>query len=474
MIDNEGSYIMETKNNYETICEDRTITWIDLLREIWKKIWIVIIAAVVGAAILGGYKYMKESKASISEQVKTGKETKVASDVNLSDDERNVVNNIISIQDDIREQQTYLNNSLLMKIDPYNESVVSLTYYLVSGNGESSTNALNSYVNYVNSGALGYDIYNAGYNSEAQYINEILSAYIGSNDSTATTINTDANSFVIKVKSQNKDEVEELAKKVEECVNNYTADQKSALGENTAKLVSQNYSQVVDAEIKTSKAGIAKNINSLEKTVKELTANLSAEQMAIINEYKEKTSEATEEGNGAKTEESKSLGLNKKFIVAGAVIGAAVACIGIIIVYVARGKVNKASEIRETYKIRVFDLDEKQKNHPIADQEEFAIANIKAVCNRENIKDVLICGKTIGSIDDVIVKHFISELEKEGIKSELIEYESKSVKAVEKLSEYKNVLLTERVGVVTYKDITEELKLFAEQQIAVLGCLAIR
>ena len=84
---------MEKKSiDYGKLGQERIITVADLIKEIVRKFWLVIVLAIVFAGLLGGYKYVKDSKA-----VETEKIAENSSDVsssNLSAEDQEAVQNV--------------------------------------------------------------------------------------------------------------------------------------------------------------------------------------------------------------------------------------------------------------------------------------------------------------------------------------------------------------------------------------------
>ena len=139
--------------DYAKLNQERIITIADLIRAIIRKLWVVVAAAVIFAAIFGGYKYAKDSKAASN-----ASESTTDMKVKLDDDAQAEVNNVLTIKDNLDEQQKYADNSVLMQIDPYNESLVTLQYHYSTDDKDYSSDLLNSYMSYVNNGGLSSDL----------------------------------------------------------------------------------------------------------------------------------------------------------------------------------------------------------------------------------------------------------------------------------------------------------------------------
>ena len=75
--------------DYAKLNQERIITIADLIRAIIRKLWVVVAAAVIFAAIFGGYKYAKDSKAASN-----ASESTTDMKVKLDDDAQAEVNNV--------------------------------------------------------------------------------------------------------------------------------------------------------------------------------------------------------------------------------------------------------------------------------------------------------------------------------------------------------------------------------------------
>ena len=74
----------------------------------------------------------------------------------------------------MKEQQAYLDNSVLMQINAYDESRVTLQYRIITGDKQLSKDLLSAYDNYVTNGSLAQDMINHGIDMDLQYLTELL------------------------------------------------------------------------------------------------------------------------------------------------------------------------------------------------------------------------------------------------------------------------------------------------------------
>ena len=477
--------------DYAKLNQERIITIADLIREIIRKLWIVVAAAVIFAAIFGGYKYAKDSKAASASS-----ESTVDMKVKLNDDAQTEVDNVLKIQDNLDEQQAYVDNSVLMQIDPYNESVVTLQYHYNPDNKDYSSDLLNSYMSYVNNGGLSSDLAAAGIDLDVQYISELLNCEsnfetTGTSSDNNITLNSKSESFEISIIHENKADCEKMAETVISCMDAYQQQLQSRVGSHSLTLVDQSYSKEVDKEILTYKTDRVNSIISMQERIKDLTEKMTADQNAVIDKYnkdaKSDTKVASKDDSSAVPEAKNSdthVSISKKYVVVGAAAGIILSCLAIIILYVVRGTVNKAEDIRSLYNLRVVgELEGKKKKGTALSgkgsgltpeqQKELLSANLKVACKKEGIEKLLISGSSIAEVENGVKEYLTAELKKAGIEVCITDSFLTSGKALEKLAEYDHVLLIEQIGSTRYEDLSAELRICLEQQAEVLGTIVL-
>lgn len=157
------------EKEYTNLDQERIVTVSDLLKEILRRVGLVIILGIIVAALCCGYKYAKDSKAA---KAANSEDTTTA--IKLTDKEQTDVNNVIAVQDNMKEQQAYLDNSVLMQINAYDESRVTLQYRIITGDKQLSKDLLSAYDNYVTNGSLAQDMIDHGIDMDLQYLTELL------------------------------------------------------------------------------------------------------------------------------------------------------------------------------------------------------------------------------------------------------------------------------------------------------------
>ena len=488
---------------YSKVSQERVITIGDLIKEIFRRFWIVIIAAAICAALLGGYKYVKDYKAAADALASTDLSEDTA-ESSLSEEEQKEVDNILLIQDNLQQQQDYTEHSILMDIDPYNESTVTLQYVFNAGQDTADSESrdywmtlLNSYQSYVDNGMLVADLQAQGVDLASQYLGELITceiqSEIGVNNNTQETIilGNPVRSFDIKVIHVDKDSCEKLAEKIAVCMEAYQLRLNDSVGAHQLVLVDESYSQVVDRDLWSYKFDRANSIVTMQEKIETLKENMSAEQISVIERYVEKSQETAEDIE--ETEESGdviSVGISKKYIAAGALGGIVLACLFIIICYIMRGTINQTEDLQYLYNMRILGeidsghgknvfalfwnklIGKKERKLSLEDQLGLLETNIRITCEKKQIQRLLICGQYMEEKE--LLKPVLECLKEHDVQVEYATDLLYSSEAFERLSEFDHIIFVEEIRKSQYTDIVKQIEICSEQQVEILGAIVLR
>lgn len=489
---------MEKKKvDYSQIGQERIITIADLIREVIRKLWLVLIAAVLFAVIAGGYKYYKDYTAAASAQTNENSMQQVIG--RLSKEDQDEVNNILLIEDNMIEQQSYVENSVLMKINPYEESTVTLQYFFRtlsdSQEPEQDNNTLmNLYQSYVDNGGLVADLAAAGEELDTQYLEELVSCEVrlgSSGDSSETNIlEAGATTFNIKVIHVDEAACNELADRIESCIKNYGAFLNDTVTSHEITLMDRSYSEVVDTNLWTYKYDRVNSIVSMQERIDTLKGELTADQLNIIETYANESQNMFQQTDSTEEPTEKiSVGISKKYVAVGALGGILLACLFIIIFYILRGTINKADDLQYLYNIRVLGILNYKNKHnffmmiwhkllgqtdpqlSLNDQVKLLFSNLRITCQKNQIHKLLICGYNESEMD--YMKAVWGRLKEQGIDIEYISNFLYSSEALDKLSLFGHVVFIEEIGKSRYSDIVKEIEVCMEQQADIVGAIVL-
>lgn len=165
------------------------------------KLWIV--CAVLFAILLPGVKYAKDARAYKAAQQPQQDE---AQTVTFTKTEQQI-DDVKSLQVLLDKNSLYMQESLLMNIDPYQEHVLELKYYIDSDytynyakdNKQNYTSAItNTYVDYAANGLNQKEIWkDVNTKAEEKYLAELVSASVDSDNTFSVLVKyTDRKSVV--------------------------------------------------------------------------------------------------------------------------------------------------------------------------------------------------------------------------------------------------------------------------------------
>ncbi len=479
------------KNNlkYSDLGKERIITVADLLREIGRRIWIVIVLVVIFAILLGGYKYYSDRK---SAQNKEASSEEVAVDTSLDKEEQAAVNNVLVAQANMDEQQNYVDNSVLMQIDPFDESTVVLQYHVDVPDGEDaemySQDLMKSYEGYINNGALAASIVDEGYPLEVQYLGELLSYasdFETEEDSDAAVTGVavpTSTTFDLKIIQVDEDAAEELADLIVKDLESYTKVLDDSVGEHNLVLVDRSYSRVVDNSLRTYKYDRINSISTMEERIEELETDLSSTQLEYLQQREDqKESAAADNAEETGASAASSVHISGRYIVLGAVIGLILALLYIILAYVLRGRINTANDIRYLYNLRVLgelrtasgeDGKALRKRHiRISPQQQIdlAVANLKDACQEKGIQNLLFSGSGRLEQDRKLADQLGEALRGYGIKTEYVADLAYSVDAIDLMTDHKAVVLLEKIRHSDYMTMEAEIRTCMEHEAEIIG-----
>lgn len=464
--------------NYTDILErDRVVDIADLLKELFHRIWLIAIIAVVFAAGAAGYKYIKDSRASEKEMPSSIEVIETAESIKsrLSDSEISGVETVVSLAESLEQQKEYFNNSIYMQVDGLHEDRVSMLYCIKST--DDTSDIADMYVRYINNGGLTADLKEKGIKIESQYLKELVYASAKTDevyvlDSQILDTMDKKSTLSVSVIHNEQEQCEELAQAVAECIQDFCYEASDAMGAHELVMVDQYYAQVVDESVWNRVLSYSNNIATTETRLAALKDGLNEDQQTLLETYTA-VEDVEEESTSADEVPVK---LSKKYAMAGAVIGIIIACFLLLLWYILRGTVNCAQELQSMYNLCVLGeagrgnkrniLLKKQNGEENID---LLSAKLRNMCHVNGYDKVLIVNEDTSAewIDAVR-----SELQAANIHLEVVA-NLNSVDALHKMAEYKQVILTKRLKKDLHRDLVKEIETCMEQQMEIIGVVVL-
>ncbi len=493
----------ERDNDYKHLERERMISLADLIEEIWRKIWLIIILAVVFAVLCAGYKYMSDrSKAEAA----TKAASQPAGSISLTEEEMSEVNSVWRLYDHVSATEQYLTDSIRMNIDPYHEDRVTLLYAIKTEEGDSSS-LVQAFETYIAEGGLSEDLQESYPDVNAIYLSELVSVVgedtvtdpsdISSEEEPEETAQTNS-IFGVQVIDEDEDGAAELADAVEQCMNSYAKNLGNQLGAFDPTLVDRSAAQVYDSTLKSKQTTALTDQITLQNRINTQTETFSDEQAAVLDTLlasdtdSEDSNSAAEssDGSSAQTEVAARVHISGRYTLLGVVIGIVLGIIIIILYYIARGTLNIAQEMPGEFGISVFgQIHEKKVRNPLVrawrrvvykkkplpleTERQIVLANLKTFCKKNEIDHILLTGTGWNLTENESLQAIRTALAENGIEAEIAGGLPDSPETLELLLDASPIVLVETLHKSYYKNVVRETELCVEQGMQMAGAIVL-
>lgn len=460
---------------------------ISLRHLFWKvmlgwKLWIV--CAVLFAILLPGVKYAKDTRAYKAAQQPQAD----SQDVVFTEDEQQQIDDVKSLHVLMDKNSTYMQESLLMNIDPYQEHVLELKYYIDSDytynyskdNKQDYTSAItNAYVDYAANGLSQKEIWqDVNMKAEDKYLAELVSANVDSD-----------NTFSVLVKYTDDESLQSVSKAIQKNLKDRQADIEERIGSHKLVLVSENYQIQTDSDLANAQKAVTDLIKSYQDQITTMTSAMTEEQLKAVD------SEVADESD-SKTEAEDTVVattpvFSKKYVILGFVMGIFLAALYLVCVAVLSNKLQEAEELVRFYKLRQFGiltqnkgakgltgflLRIKYRNQKMLSADasvQLTISNIELYCKNEGITKVFLTGSEIERVDKTTVTKIVDGLGAKEIQTVYGENICYDAAAMREASEAGHVVLVEITDVSIYQEIEKELRMLKDWNVDVAGCVGV-
>lgn len=465
---------------------------ISLRHLFWKvmlgwKLWIV--CALLFAILLPGVKYAKDAQAYKAAQQP---QEDVTQTVTFTKTEQQQIDDVKSLQVLLDKNSQYMQESLLMNIDPYQEHVLELKYYIDSDytynyskdNKQNYTSAItNAYVDYAANGLSQKEIWkDVNTKAEAKYLAELVSA----------TVDSD-NTFSVLVKYTDEKSLKSVSEAIQKELKGRYEDIADRIGSHKLVLVSENYQVRTDSDLANSQNAVTGLIKSYRDQISTLTSAMTEDQLKVVDSElaAERENETVDEETVPETVEVSAPVFSKKYVVLGFVMGIFLAALYLVCVAVLSNKLQEAEELVRFYKLRQFGiltqnkgskgingflLRIKYRNQKLLSAEasvQLAISNIELYCKNEGITKLFLTGSEIERVDKNTITQIVEGLSTKGIQTVYGENICYDAAAMREASEAGHVVLVEITDVSIYQEIEKELRMLKDWNVNIAGCVGV-
>lgn len=251
----------------ENNLDEREIDLVQMIKYLWKRLGYMFLGAIIGLVFMLGVQTVLSSK---TETVKEGEQTAFEKEMaTYEQDYAQLEMEIENLEKSIEEQITYNNESILMKVNPYDKKSVSGQFYIDANyqivpeltyqNTDITTSVSRAYQALYTTGEL------ARYINEKldepikeRYLNELISVkYLGDATLEITVVHTEL------------EKAKEIYDLVVECMNQNKARFEKTIGAYTITVLNESENGFVDLILKETQVSNLEAINTLKESLTE-------------------------------------------------------------------------------------------------------------------------------------------------------------------------------------------------------------
>jgi len=477
----------------------------DIIWELVRRWRIIVALAVICGVALTAYQYRIDMNKT---DVVTVKKTQEELEASMGTQDLDEVTAAVALRRQADERSAYMEASELMKINPYEENVVFLQYYVSADSETLSLDANDAYIAYVNQGALATAIAESGsYELEQVYLAELISvvkeeagAYINAksaSDRMALTVESGAEErvFTVKVIGSSKEAAEALAADVKTSLQAYSSVVAANIGAHQLKLMTENSAVIADQSLAELQNWNATSIKTISNNLDSMKNEMTGDQITLYTYRTTVVEEVTNTTAVAATTE-KVVTISLKHAVIGVVVGIILGCAVIAVLYLFAAALRNGEEVKNLYGIKILGyvddsafrkkklfgfvdslivkLENMGKKKLTFEQEvQMICANILLNCEKNEATEVFLASSAGEKIPEAVVKAIVDKCAQRNISvitGSDIAYDAETL---EKLVKVGRVVFVEKERVSLYDEMYREIVLCKEHDVDVIGMVVV-
>lgn len=447
----------------------------------WK---LLVVGVLMGGLLFGGFSYIREYQ-SVQEQNKVNEEilkekleqaeanteidvTKEYLEEKLTDIQKNNVEVTLLYRSFYTAHKAYLDDSILMKMDPNAVYKAELIFRVESENMQQAYNLQKIYGELLDGEELNTWL-NEQMGSEDLYLNEIIAV-----DKMADNVLGGCDIVSVTVIHYN----EAKCKTIVECINDYMAEKEKQLkayaGEHEVQVISSVLSKVADNDILSMQQD---NRSTMSQLLSEVIGREGKFSDAERDYYDYILSETMTEGEALQEENAvesittqfsqiEHPGINVMSVIVGMLFVVIMYFVYIIIKCILNDKILEYDRFDELYKITHIGM--LQKNQKDINSEVIS-ATIAVAAKKRSYQNVYLVGVDLDESTSDLCGQIKKLLEDSGMKSKLLVDLLADPKEIASLVEAESVVVFAKSGKTTYEEVEKTLEFLNEQEVVIIG-----
>ncbi|MCM1287574.1 MAG: hypothetical protein NC240_04635 [Clostridium sp.] len=455
-----------------------------------KRWRLVILCALFCGIVIGVISYRKQVELGNNDLQPVPK----VEETDLTEKELYDVNEYLRLKDTLNYYNAYVENSLKMKLNPYEVHQEIVQYYIECPVNVDIHSILYAYKNYVNGGKLYADMGLGADDSE--YFNEIISfadnsdlqlqqgMYFENKDNASIM-------FAIVIYGNSEEFCNEIGQKIINQIDKYYYHIKEKIGTHNIALFETN-SNVLDLpEIMNDQQKYYDKINSINNTLQEYELSFTDVQQKYLDKLNGINIE--EDNLYLKETDKKTYRVSSKNIILGCILGMILASLISVVMFLKDKRVNTIDELKNLSNgflletIKVVDGKKgflKKLDNLIDDvyynvsdcqddkKQNLAISKIKATYISKNMEQIFVVSTNDNLFDNINVKKLLEQLRKSGVLVENMQNLMYDINMIDNMKRNSNVIIIEQIGDCVRKELLDLISIVNECDCNVVGVIA--
>lgn len=446
----------------------------DLMFAVFRRWRPIILYALTLAILLGGYKYGKELMNQRDEEFVLDLKEQYENDLEKYDQsKKGYEGDIERLTASITYQETYKENSILLKTDPYNKGMASVDIFVKMSESpqekgltvttvDFADGVVKAYASAIQQGGFLVDLVDQK-RIDLIYLKELIKV----------TVDYDSNMLNVSVTYSDEKGAEEVLDKVIDNVESMQPEIQERLGQHSIALMNQNVGIATDPSLADYQQQKVKSLADTNMSLKDTEKSLE---------------ELVEPKKPIALSKISILKAGIKYGVLGWVAGAALVTFGVCAAFMMNGKLKSGKDLKDRFGIKVLgSFMEKRKERAFSRVDDW----LDRLEGKEDISDELAYDMIAANIHNFVDKNrtvFLtgimeeSVLERLGMKlqEKLPELKlgfgadmTRNVSTLQRIHEYDEVILVETRGKSKYREIEKEIEIILNLKKDVMGCIVL-
>ncbi len=434
----------------------RSIYIRNLFRGYWKRKWIIIVVLIIFVVIFGflGLRraYPERLDASLEEEVEEYNEAIATYDDAIDGIEKNIA----TVQEELAAQQEYVDNSILMQIDPEAVQYASVQYIVQATGIEDTEEADTANSNILSTLKAYYD--NGSFKSElaeklgvenTQYLSDVISC-----GTTGTT-------FSLGIKHYDMDQAKEILQEMEALIEDYRPEVEEQFGSFTMTSMGEAERVYADTNVLSSQNTVMTNLRTYQNNLSDYQTKLVTQEQNRTN-YKEQYAPSGTSSSPRRT----ILEYGAVGVIAGILIPLAIYAV----YYTLSGRI-KGKEELQAAGLNVLTLYRPKKGY--LPSLEKVLVNLKLLMQKHQAGGVSLCAMGESSALAQVEQDLTTALQEQNLQVYPVSPGEEDAEELQKQAEIGNHVLIVEAGRTTYTQLEEQIQFCQSLDITIWGCVVI-